>query len=126
MDREQTKTIIRKINALYPNAFKMDDIKFVIDTWHEILKDYEFDFVHNNLIAYVKTGAEFPPKVGQLITQPKKEVDVYVPSAEETRAYLEEQERLIQEVANNPKVAEAREKALAEIRKILGIEGGKN
>jgi Loader and inhibitor of phage G40P len=123
MEREQTKTIIRKINALYPNAFKGDDLKFIIDTWHDILKDYDFDFVYNNLIAYVKTGAEFPPKAGQLITGPKKETDVYVPDAEETRAYLEEQDRIMKEVANNPKVAEAREKALAEIRKILGIEG---
>ena len=119
MDREQTKTILRRVNAVFNQPFK-DDPKFILDTWHDILKDFEFDTIKTNLDCYIKSGNEFAPKVGQLIKPPKETRDRYVPTVEETKRLLDEQEKIKEQVKNDPKVQEAREKARAEIMKMLG------
>jgi hypothetical protein len=120
MEREQTKEIIKIIKLAFGNKFVVDDPKSLVDTWHRFLKDYEFNMIYNNLELYIKNN-QFAPSIADLIKPPKVEMDRYVPTAEETKLYLDEQERIRKQVLNDPKVEEAREKAQLEIRRILGI-----
>ena len=87
MEREETKKVIRKINALFANYFKMDELPFVIDTWHEILEDYEFDEVIKNLKWHIKSSS-YPPKISDLVTKQEKRIQ-HIPNVEETKKFLE-------------------------------------
>ena len=87
MEREETKKIIRKINYLFANYFKADDLKFVIDTWHEILEDYEFEEVMKNLKNHIKTSS-YPPKISDVVPKKEKRIQ-HIPNVEETKKFLE-------------------------------------
>ena len=87
MEREETKQIIRKINSLFVNSFKTDEMKFVIDTWHEILEDYEYDEVMKNLKWHIKSSS-YPPKISDLVTKQEKRIQ-HIPNVEETKKFLE-------------------------------------
>lgn len=93
---------------------KIDDLPLMLEAWYQVLKNYETDEIGANLIVYVESGVAFPPSVGQLL--PKKSSGV-VPNAAETRLLLEANSN-----RQNVATEEEREKALAEIRKTLGIE----
>lgn len=66
MDREQTKALVKKIKTIYQNKFFIEDPKELVDTWHEILKDYDFNNVMGQLNNYVKFN-KFAPSVSELI-----------------------------------------------------------
>lgn len=72
MDREQTKAIVKKLRIIYGNKFRIEDAKELVNTWHEVLKDYEFNNVMEQLQDYVKNNC-FAPSVSELIpNQPSK------------------------------------------------------
>ena len=87
MEREETKTIVRKIHAVYQNSFKMDDPKFVIDTWHEVLKDYEFKNVNENLNRYMLED-DFAPKIKDLVNNLADNERPRIPGIEETKKII--------------------------------------
>ena len=89
VEREQTKMIVRKLSTLYGNQFKLeDDPKFVIDTWHEILKDYDFDRVSKNLITH-SINSDFLPKPKDLVKGLVMDEKYNIPGREETLKIIE-------------------------------------
>lgn len=123
MNKKEVLDVIEAISNLYPGKLKMEDAKGLVIAWHRVLKDFEFNNVMANLDAYAANN-KFIPTVADLVKPPKIEIDRYVPTAEETKKYLAEQEQVRREVESNPETAKAREKALEDMRKILGIERG--
>jgi hypothetical protein len=120
MIKAQTFEIMEIIQQFY--RFDIDQRK--IDSWHNILQAYEFDMVMSNLEKYVKYN-QYPPGIADLLDESKGYdggfVRPVVPSYEETQKYLRKQEEQAAAVANDPKTIEARERARAEIAKILGL-----
>jgi hypothetical protein len=118
MERKEVIEIIKAVETFYQGKFKTDDPKALLDAWHGILKDYEFDLIHGHLIDYVKNN-RFPPSVSDLLEiEPKK--DRAIPTYEETKQLLHQydqgkQHAAPKEVANNH---------LAEMRKLLDIKRG--
>lgn len=88
MERDDTKTIIRKLSALYGNQFKLDDPVFVVDTWHDILKEYDYDRVLRNLNTHVK-NSEYPPKPKDLLKDLVVNEKYNIPGIAETKAIIE-------------------------------------
>lgn len=88
MERDETKIIIRKLAILYGNQFKLDDPVFVIDTWHDILKEYDYDRVLRNLNTHVK-NSEYPPKPKDLLKDLVVNEKYNIPGIEETKAIIE-------------------------------------
>lgn len=74
MTRDEVKTILNEISALYPkfsNGFENRTLK--VDLHYEILKEHSFDEIHKALIQFaVEDRKGFPPSVGQLIEKPEK------------------------------------------------------
>ena len=90
MKINQTAKVIEKISILYPSFIKDENkIDSIVETWHDILEDYEFDIVMKNLKWHIKSS-KFPPKISDLITQEERRIQ-YIPGVEETKQYLEEQ-----------------------------------
>lgn len=114
MNKEQTVGVLKAITTYYPN-FKMDDPKATVTAWHLILQDYEINNVMANLAVYVKNN-RFPPSVADLIhvEQPK---DRAIPNYNETKELINKWDS---EKANKAS-KETAQKALADIRAILGI-----
>jgi hypothetical protein len=115
--KKEVFQLLEDIKAIWDN---FDVTQKKLDLWHEVLKETDFAIVQGNFMNYLKAGNEFAPKPGQLIK--KENRDRYIPSHEETKQYLDNLDKITNEVANNPKVSEARDKALADIRKMLGIK----
>ena len=69
----------------YYSNLKIEDVKFTLEAWHYILRDYEYNEILGNLLAYVKAGERFAPSVGQLLPQKSGRV---IPTAEETNQFL--------------------------------------
>jgi hypothetical protein len=122
VERDETKSIVKLIKESYGNKFSMNDPKATIDAWHLILRDYDFDLILENLKNYI-TNNSFAPTIADLVKPPKVEAERYIPSVEETKLILDKQEAAIQAALNDPKTKDAKERAKAEIRKILGIGG---
>lgn len=123
MNKKEVAMILESVAAYYP-GFKVnsDNAISIISTWHRVLKDYEFNSILENLDQYARNN-KFAPSVADLINpSPNESTDRYIPSVEETRRYLEAEEQHARENENNPIVKAAREKAQAEIRKMLGLE----
>lgn len=117
MDRKETIGILKVVTTYYPN-FKMDDPKATVDAWHNILQDYDFDVITTNLVSYVKTN-RFPPGVADVLHISETK-DRAIPNYEETKALMLEWDK----AKNNPAREEIAKAAMAEIRKILGINRG--
>lgn len=67
MTREQTKTFIRGLVALYPN-WHPQNLTDTVDAWQWALNDYPLEIVQAALTIYIKTnGTGFAPSVSQLI-----------------------------------------------------------
>lgn len=118
MNKKEVLDLIQEIEACYPGRLKVDDGKALIIAWHRILKDYECTTIMDNLTNYIKFN-RFPPTIADLIN-PKSEKERYVPSAEETRKYLEERQQLEENNKRDASIQEARKKAREEVNKILG------
>ena len=67
MTRDEAKTLIRVIATSYPN-FRPNDMKQVIDVWHMMLEDYNYNELAVALKAYILTDTSgFAPSIGQLV-----------------------------------------------------------
>lgn len=111
----------------YPNI-KLGDTEeqqlFTLDAWYDILKDYDYNEINHNLTEYVKTGASFPPNVGQLLPKQKENKSKYVPDAADTQKYLLDMQHREALALNDPELERVRLEAQMEIRKTLGIDKG--
>lgn len=115
MTKQELVRIIQLITNTYDN-FKMTNEK--MDSWYEILQDYNFEHVFSNLKQYIKQGNQFSPNPGQLLS--KLNNDRYVPDADETREYFkryEEETKLIDREA----AERARIEAGIKVRQLLGV-----
>jgi len=89
LERDQAKTIVRKLITVYGQSFlKGEDIKFFIDSWYDFLKDYDFDRVTQNLNDHVK-NSEFAPKIKDLVNGLVVNEKYNIPSREETLKILD-------------------------------------
>jgi len=109
--KKETFELLKMIQAVFTN---FDITQEKIDTWTVILKEYEFEEIKANYIAYIKT-AKFAPKPSDIIKIKNQEHKV-APNIQETRAYWSKysQDQLA--------TKEEREVYLKEMRSILGIE----
>ena len=84
MNIAQTATIIEKIYFIYP-SFVKDESKLgsIIETWHEILKDYDFDRVSKNLVTH-SVNSDYLPKPKDLVKGLVKDEKYNIPNREET------------------------------------------
>lgn len=68
MTRDDVKKILMKIQVLYPNWTPKADLSLVVDTWHEMLAEYEYKAMMMALNTFVTTNTKgFAPDIGQLI-----------------------------------------------------------
>ncbi|PGS60710.1 hypothetical protein COC69_33195, partial [Bacillus cereus] len=63
MTKKQTFELLKMIHAVFTN---FDITQEKIDTWTVILKEYEFEEIKENYIAYIKT-AKLAPKPSDMI-----------------------------------------------------------
>lgn len=111
MEREETKQIVRKLTVLYGNQFKMEDPKFVVDTWHDILKGFEFNRVLSNLNNHV-LNSEFPPKPKDLVKGLVVDEKYNIPNREETLKIIETYQVPVEQRATEEQRAALRKKIL--------------
>lgn len=68
MSRDETKQILMRIQSTFPNWKPQSDLRFVVETWHEYLSDYDYEQVRAALKAFVMTDSSgFAPSVGQIV-----------------------------------------------------------
>jgi hypothetical protein len=85
----ETATIIEKIYFLYPSFVKDESkLRSIIETWHEILKDYDFDRVSKNLITH-SVNSDFLPKPKDLVKGLVVNEKYNIPNREETLKIIE-------------------------------------
>ncbi|BCB04764.1 hypothetical protein [Bacillus sp. KH172YL63] len=115
MNKKQVFEVMTLFENVF-NNFYFDQVK--IDTWHRLLKDKDPEVILYNADRLAQES-KFVPTVSELINYSKEEVPSgpAVPSVEETNEMLRERARNRRNAAS----PEVREKALAEIRKILNI-----
>lgn len=115
MNREQVKKLFKRIKEFY-GSFDVYSEK--VDAWTSVLSRYEQDFVSENLEDHILTN-KFAPTISDLVNVSEKDIPTgpAIPTAEETREMLQERARNRRNAAS----PEVREKALADIRRILNI-----
>jgi hypothetical protein len=115
VNKEQVFEVMTLFENVF-NNFYFDQVK--INTWHRLLKDKDPEVILYNADRLAKES-KFVPTISELINYSKEEVPSgpAVPSVEETNEMLRERARNRRNAAS----PEVREKALAEIRKILNI-----
>ncbi|MEN3134139.1 replicative helicase loader/inhibitor [Bacillus cereus] len=111
MIKKETFELLKMIQAVFTN---FDITQEKIDTWTVILKEYEFEEIKANYIAYIQT-AKFAPKPSDIIKIKNQEHKV-APNIQETRAYWSKYKQ------DSLATKEEREFHLKEMRNILGIE----
>lgn len=112
MNIKQTATIIEKIYFIYPNFVKDESkLKPIIETWHEILKDYDFDRVSKNLITH-SVNSDFLPKPKDLVKGLVVDEKYNIPSREETLKIIETYQVPEEERATKEQRREMRKKIL--------------
>ncbi|MCA1058092.1 hypothetical protein LCL96_04065 [Rossellomorea aquimaris] len=114
MNKKQVFEIMTLFENVF-NNFYFDQMK--LDTWHRLLKNKDPEVILYNAERLAQES-KFVPTISELINY-SKEVPSgpAVPSIEETNEMLRERDRNRRNAAS----PEVREKALAEIRKILNI-----
>jgi hypothetical protein len=119
MNKKQVLTILKTVGEFY-NQKPLTEHETLnkVNLWHEILKEYEFDIVYENLKSHIKTS-KYPPVIADLITQ-TEERERFIPTAEDTKRLLDEYEQKQKEVAADPKTQEERAKAREKINKMFG------
>jgi hypothetical protein len=115
VNKEQVFEVMTLFENVF-NNFYFDQVK--IDTWHRLLKDKDPEVILSNADRLAQES-KFVPTISELINYSKEEAPSgpAVPSVEETNEMLRERARNRRNAAS----PEVREKALAEIRKILNI-----
>lgn len=67
MTRDEVKQLLARIDVLYPN-WKPKDLSLLIDTWLEMIGEYNYADVLVALKTYIATDESgFAPSIGQLI-----------------------------------------------------------
>ncbi|WP_341356666.1 hypothetical protein [Rossellomorea sp. y25] len=115
MNKEQVFEVMTLFENVF-NNFYFDQVK--INTWHRLLKDKDPEIILYNADRLAQES-KFVPTISELINYSKEEIPSgpAVPSVEETNEMLRDRARNRRNAAS----PEVREKALAEIRKILNI-----
>jgi hypothetical protein len=115
VNKEQVFEVMTLFGNVF-NNFYFDQVK--IDTWHRLLKDKDPEVILSNADRLAQES-KFVPTISELINYSKEEVTSgpAVPSVEETNEMLRERARNRRNAAS----PEVREKALADIRRILNI-----
>jgi hypothetical protein len=106
--KRETYALLEQI-YLYYEQFQINQQK--IDGWHEALKDFSYERLHQNLLNYV-AHSSFPPKICDLISTPDR-IHTRVPDVTETYKQL-----MNDQPSANEEVIQAE---LAKMRKLLGI-----
>lgn len=124
MKIEETKQIVQKIAVLYPqfNDKIAANAAGIVKGWHEVLEDYDYDTIRQNLMQYVKRN-KFAPSIAELVAEPEPDkIDLAengrkaVPNAAETYRMLAEQAKAEQASKLTP---EQIDKARAEMKKVI-------
>lgn len=72
MTREETKKIIMIIASAYTN-FKPNSLTMIVDSWHFLLAEHDFNSIAEALKEFVNTsGSAFAPSPAELIAIAKK------------------------------------------------------
>lgn len=120
MDRKQTAELLTKIESYYTGKIKIEDRKRRLDDWADGLADIDKALIDKNFTNHIRTSP-FPPTISDLVKRPELQSRAVL-NAEDTRG-------LIDKLDNAPPADEdVATEALAEMRRILGIEengGGK-
>lgn len=68
MTRDETKKILARIEASFPNWKPRAPLSLVIDTWYEMLSDYTYEQVLSGVKFYVLSDTSgFAPTIGQVV-----------------------------------------------------------
>ena len=68
MTRDETKQILMRIQSTFPNWKPQSDLRFMVETWHEYLLNYDYEQVRAALKAFVLSDSGgFGPSPGQLV-----------------------------------------------------------
>lgn len=118
MNKAEVKQVLKLITDCYGNKFKVEDLQGTLNAWHAVLMDYEFEVIQANLFEYVKAN-KFAPSVADLINVETRK-ERAVPNPLETQQMLLGWDNRNKETATK----EEAENALAEMRKILGVQRG--
>ncbi|WJV19638.1 replicative helicase loader/inhibitor [Rossellomorea marisflavi] len=115
MTKEQVFEVMSLFKEVY-NNFHFDQTK--LNTWHRLLKDKDSAVILQNA-EKLSLCSKFVPSLSELVNYSEEEPPFgpAVPTAEETQQMLQERARSRRNAAS----PEVREKALAEIRRILNI-----
>lgn len=71
MNRDECKKLIMIIATTFPN-FKPTNLSQVVDIWHMMLEDYDYNEMAMALKTYILTDASgFAPSIGQLVSKAK-------------------------------------------------------
>jgi hypothetical protein len=127
MTKKQILEVIMTVEHAYNNPFtrnidvnetKEQKLVKIVDTWYKLMKDHDFEKIKENLNHHIMTS-KYPPSISELVNQPEKDIPSgpAIPSAEETQEMFRERARERRNAAS----PEVRERALAEIRRILNI-----
>lgn len=108
----------RNIGGFIENETKEQKLVRMVDSWYKLLHDFDYDQIKVNLEKHIMSS-KYPPSIAELVNQVKEEAPAgpVIPTAEETQQMLQERARSRRNAAS----PEVREKALAEIRRILNI-----
>ena len=69
MDRDETKKIVFIIANSYP-TFKPSDMSMLVDVWHEMLKEYDYNEVAVATKSVIlSNNSSFAPSVGQIVNK---------------------------------------------------------
>lgn len=91
----------------------------VVNTWHQVLKDYDYESVAANLKSYILSN-RYPPVIADLLQVEKR--DRAIPTVNETIKLFEQWEDPNKEIAPDDVKAEA----LKKMREILQANRGVN
>lgn len=67
MNRNETKQILMRIQALYPNWHPSAPLEIVVDAWNEMLDDFTYAQVLAAVKAFIRSESKgFAPSIGQI------------------------------------------------------------
>lgn len=88
MDKNEVGILLNYVKAGFPHFLRDNDPAIVFDLWYRSLKDFEFQRVLDNLIAYMKEN-EYPPKIKDLVDGLVVNEKYNIPGIEETKKILD-------------------------------------
>ena len=69
MTEKESGKFLNELAALYPNVIRKDsDFELMFSMWHEALKEYKYEEIHEALQTYFRRDTKgYVPTAGQLI-----------------------------------------------------------